>query len=231
MSLLAAMDGRRHLFWLAAPLLVVCVAAILLVYALYIEATARSILRDVSALRVGQSSTADIKATAESHRNVLSEYRCDAQKCFASFEVYNTWLHRLRLEPIARFRAVVESDDGEVDFIRIVLERDTRAFPTSPSAGITEEYLTAPGIYADRGPYWFPTPVGKPYLRVALTTGATPQQRQHAYDYSLTCLTKPGGGCDLPCDYLPVAWHDWEAQLEQRGFGFGSYYPARNRCR
>jgi len=146
-----------------------------------------------------------------------------------------TWLYRLKLEPIARFHADVEADGGTVSFISVMLSRDTRVFATSPSAGITEEYLNVPkhmgGVST---PYWFPTPVGKPYLRVALTAQASVEQREHAYTYSLECLTKIGGGCDLPCDYLPVAWHDWQAELEKHGFGvggFGVYYPDHSRCR
>jgi len=221
----------RNLFWFAVPLTLAVVAAALALYALFIESTAKSILKDVYALRVGESSVSDVKALADRHRGVVSQYQCDEEKCFIKLQVYNTWLHRFRLEPLARFQAVVEAKSGKVDYISVALERDTRAFPTSNSAGMTEEYLTPPRLYADRAPYWFPTPLGKPYLRVAMTTEATPVQRQHGYDYSLRCLTKLGGGCDLPCDYLPLAWHDWETRVEQDGWAFGSYYPARNRCR
>jgi hypothetical protein len=56
---------------------------------------------------------------------------------------------------------------------------------------------------------------GKPSLRAALTTQANAEQRQHAYAYSFRCLIKPGRDCDLPCDYLPLAWKDWKAELEK----------------
>jgi hypothetical protein len=206
-----------HLRWTAVPLTLAVVAEGLALYTVFIETTAKSILKDVYALRVGESSVSDVKALAERHGGAVSEYRCDAENCFASLQVYNTWLYRFRLEPAARFGAVVVAKSGKVDYIKVALERDTRAFPTSPSAGMTVEYLAPPRIYADKAPYWFPTPVGKPYLRVDLTTGATPVQRQHAYDYSFRCLTKLGRGCDLPCDYLPVAWHDWKLNSSNRG--------------
>jgi hypothetical protein len=64
-------------------------------------------------------------------------------------------------------------------------------------------------------PTGFQPQLGNPIFRVALTTQASVAQREHAYAYSLECLIKPGGGCDLPCDYLPIAWHDWEAELEK----------------
>ena len=228
-------DRRRLLRWIAAPLVLLFVAFGLAIYAFAIRASAKSILKDVSALRVGVSSIAEVEALAARHEGALQERHCDNQKCIISFDVYNTWLHRLKLEPIARFRAAVGADGGTVNFIEVMLSRDTRAFPTSDSAGITEEYQSVPKHLGNGStPYWFPTPVGKPYITVALTTQASVAQRQHAYAYSLECLTKLGGGCDLPCDYLPVAWHDWQTELEEQGFGvggFGGYYPNRGRCR
>jgi hypothetical protein len=228
-------DRRALLRWIAVPLVLLFVAVGLAIYAFAIRASAKSILRDVSALRVGVSPFSEVEALIARHQGALRERRCDNQKCVVSFEVYNAWLYRLKLEPIARFRADVGAEGGTVNFIGVILSRDTRVFPTSDSAGITEEYQNVPKHFSDEStPYWFPTPVGKPYIRVALTTQATVTQRQYAYAYSLECLTKLGGGCDLPCDYLPTAWHDWQAELEGRGGGvggFGGYYPNRSRCR
>lgn len=228
-------EKNRHVRWIAAPLLVLLVTLGMLAYAFAIQSKAKSILLDVSALRVGTSSLGDVQALAARHKGDLRENHCDDANCFFAFEIYNTWLHRLKLEPAARFRASVAVKGGTVDSISIMLSRETRVFPTFPSAGITEEYRKVPErLDNSTTPYWFPTPVGKPYLWVALTTQADAVQREHAYAYSLSCLVKPGGGCDLPCDYLPLAWHDWQAELEKDGFGpegFGDYYPNRKRCK
>jgi hypothetical protein len=75
-----------------------------------------------------------------------------------------------------------------------------------------------------------PTPIGKPYLLVAIDAKSTPEQRRRACAFSLICLVKPGGGCDLPCDYLPLAWKDWESELASAG-DFGEHYPNRSRCK
>ena len=227
---------RRRLFrWIVPPLVFLAAAFGLAIYAFAIRASARLILKDISAIRVGVSTVADVEALAARHRDSLRERYCDSQKCIVSFEVYNTWLYRLKLEPVARFRASVEADGGTVTFVHVMLSRDTGVFATSPSAGMTDEYRSVPEHMVNASqPYWFPTPVGKPYLRVALTTQASATQREHAYAYSLDCLTKVGGGCDLPCDYLPAAWRDWQSELEKQRFGvggFGDYYPHRSRCR
>jgi len=227
--------NQRLLRWTAVPLVLLLLAFGLAIYAFAIRASAKSILKDVSALRVGVSSTAEVEAVAARHPSSLRELHCDTQKCFVAFEVYNTWLHRLKLEPMAKFWASVEADSGTVNSVEVMLSRDTGAFPTFPSAGITREYRDIPSFMVKFAspPYWFPSPVGKPYLDVELTAQASATQREHAYAYSLDCLTKLGGGCDLPCDYLPLAWHDWQAKLEKEGWagGFGPYYPNRSRCR
>jgi len=74
--------------------------------------------------------------------------------------------------------------------------------------------------------YYFPTPVGKPYLRVQLDSQASTTQRQRAFDFSFMCLTKPGWGSDLPCDYLPSAWQDLKESLRGSGL-YPDYFYAR----
>ena len=230
-------DSGWPLRWIVLPLLLIFLfASALAVYAFTIRERANSILKDVYALRIGASSTSDIEQLAVRHRGALRERRCDTQKCFIAFEVYNTWLYRVKLEPIARFRVDLEATNGTLNHIGVMLSRETLVFPTFPSAGMIDEYQRVPERWLkfSQAPYWFPTPVGKPYLKVVLTTEASAVQREHAYAFSLRCLIKPGGGCDLPCDYLPLAWRDWQAELENQAFGaggFGPYYQNRARCK
>jgi len=229
--------SRWPLRWIVAGLLILlALASVLFAYAFLIRQRAGSILKDVYALRIGVSSTADVQRLVARHRNALRERRCETGRCSTVFEVYNTWLYRLKLEPLARFFVDVEESNGIVNYVLVDLSRDTDVFPTSPSAGRTQEYKQLPDrlLKFSKPPYWFPTPVGKPYLNVSLTGEASALEREHAYSFSLTCLIKPGGGCDLPCDYLPLAWRDWQAELERQGFGvggFGPYYPTRARCK
>ncbi len=133
---------QRLLRWIAVPLVVLFVAFGLAIYAFAIRASAKSILKDVSALRVGVSSTAEVEAVAARHRGSLRERRCDGQRCFVAFEVYNTWLYRLKLEPIARFRAAVEVDGGTVNCIEVMLSRDTALFPRLPPLALPRNTAT-----------------------------------------------------------------------------------------
>ena len=180
------MDKQCRAPWVAAAVAILLLAGGLVSYGVIIEVTARSILRDVSGLGAGASSTQQVEAVAARHKHWIQENRCQGPNCFVAFEVYNTWLHRLKLEPVARFRASVETSDGTVDNIGGELWRDTKAFPTSPSAGITSEYRKTPEYFRDGSTsYWFRTPVGSPYLWVALTPQADALQREHAFAYSL----------------------------------------------
>jgi|SRR5579862_147159 len=212
-------------------LLIVSAVVVLCVYALSIRAQASRILQDISSLRVGISTQSDVERLAQQQKRQLAWKKCEAESCDYLFEIRNNWLYRMRIEPATRFHAWVTVADGRVKSLHADIMRDTRIFPTAPSGGMVEEYAKYPKEYrAGETHYGFPTPVGKPYLVVVLDSEATPEERRHAYAFSLTCLVKPGGGCDLPCDYLPLAWKDWEAELISRGFGFDGYYPSRARC-
>lgn len=135
----------------------------------------------------------------------------------STFAVQNRWLSTLKLEPPAEFRTSITVESGSVYSIDASLSRSMGIYPTfQASAGMVEEYLEYPARPADRSHYEFPTPVGKPYLRVRLDSHATPIQRQHAFGFSFDCLIKPGGGCDVPCDYLPSSWNDWKTELQER---------------
>jgi hypothetical protein len=207
---------------------------VLTCYAFVIKAQAESLLRDVAALALGVSSKEDVEKLARRHKWYLESEVTHNHEITISFKVQNTWLSTLRLEPPARFTADVTLTDGKVNHIGAFLFRSIDIYPTfSGSAGIVDEYAEYPRQYAGREHYAFLTPVGKPYLRIVLDSRATPIQRQHAFGFSFRCLVKPGWGCDLPCDYLPLAWRDWKDYLESVNFldVFNQHYPNSSRCK
>ena len=222
----------RFLRWVACLTIVLAVSAAvgLTVYGAIVKVQAEAILHDVSELTVGMSSQAEVRRLAAHHKSELTIKDCGPEQCTYFFEIGNRWLVRARIEPDARFQAWVTVDHNVIRSLHVWVMRDTMVFPTMSSGGIVEEYPEYPKRYrSDETHYGFPTPVGKPYLRVVLDSHATREQREHAYAFSLRCLIKPGGGCDLPCDYLPLAWKDWESELKQSASGFGDYYPNRAR--
>jgi hypothetical protein len=211
--------------------LIVSASGAFTAYALVIKDQARGILADISRLNVGASSQSEVDRLAQRHKSQLEKKECKADRCWYFFKVRNRWLSGVRIEPAARFQAWVTVGNGKVEGLHAEVQRDTGVFPTYPSAGIVEEYVKYPEYdHSGDAHYGFPTPIGKPYLLVVLDSHATSEQRRRAYTLSLTCLVKLGGGCDLPCDYLPLAWKDWEVQLQKSGWAFEEYYPSRARC-
>ncbi|HLW80997.1 MAG TPA: hypothetical protein VKS20_03040 [Candidatus Acidoferrales bacterium] len=193
-------------------------------------------IRNGIALRVGSSSEADVERLAKVYGQYLTSREDEGNGFRIRFTVSNTWLSTLRLEPPAWFGAAVNVKSGRVYHIGAWLMRSMDIFPTfQATAGDVDEYAEYPGYMSDMhsADYGFPTPIGKPYLRVLLDSHASPLDRQHAFDFSFRCLIKPGGGCDLPCDYLPSAWQDWEAELRTDGYVdlFNKAYPKNSRCR
>jgi hypothetical protein len=201
-------------------------------YGWMIRREASSLLNDLTALRVGTASLLEAERVAQYHRKFLTERDCRGGKCNYTFVVTNRWLASLHIEPVAQFRAGIDVENGTVVRIGAGLMRTMDIYPTFPaSAAMSDEYAEIPEHYGREGHYRFPTPVGKPYLKVVLDRHADAVQRQHAFAFSFTCLTKPGGGCDLSCDYLPLAWKDWRADLQPTFPNFDGVYPGSERCR
>ncbi len=221
---------RRAL--VAGVLLIATAGFALTIYAFAVKAEAHRILQDFIALQVGVSTDLDVRRIVEKHRGHLTRTECGDDGCWYFFEVTNRWLARVKVEPDTRFQAWILVARGKVQNLHTEVARDTKVFPTAPSGGIVEESLIISNFKRFGDPHYsFPTPVGKPYLLVAIDKETSAEQRRRAYAFSLSCMVKLGGGCDLPCDYLPLAWKDWEAELTAQGWGFGEYYPSRARCK
>jgi hypothetical protein len=208
---------------------------VLTCYAFVIRYQAESLLKDVSSLKVGVSTAADAQGVIQRHRRHILGGSRDDHSFATAFQIRNTWLSKLSVEPPSWFNASVAVENGKVEQIGASLFRSMDIFPTfGASAGMVVQdagdatLQTRPSAH-----YEFPTPVGKPYLRVELDSYASPVQKQHAFDFSFRCLTKPGWGCDLPCDYLPSAWQDWEDSLKGSSLYpdiFYQHYPKSSRC-
>jgi hypothetical protein len=223
---------------LTVALAAIAVVAIIVLasYGFFIKTQAESLLKDVTALRVGESTEADALHFFEKHEKRCSNRTCQQDYCITAFKVSNRWLAALRLEPYAEFYVGYTVRNGNVSAIHASLLRWMPIYPTfSASAGMVGEYAEYPPYLVGRlGHYSFPTPIGKPYLYINLDSHATRIQREHAFAFSFRCFVKPGWGCDLPCDYLPLAWQDWKADVHNAGFPmdyFNEAYPNNARCK
>lgn len=224
---------RYILAAITAPLAIS--VAVLCFYQWKLQREARSLLADVTALHPGNSSAADTERVLSHWRKLLIKNDCEKDSCEYWFEIRNDVLAYLHLEPPAMFRAGFTLKNGTVTRIGAWLSRSMPIYPSfGATAAAANEYVECPKSYARCGHYAFPTPVGKPYLRVMLDSQASAQQRQHAFAFSFRCLTKIGGGCDVPCDYLPLAWNDWKTDLQRGGFPmdqFDQVYRRQEHCK
>jgi hypothetical protein len=234
--LFEASNTRNKSKFIAASAIVLgTVGACLTGYGLVIRTEAETLLKDLTALRVGRETEADVQQFSRRHRWFLVSNGCNNGVCTTTFRVRNSWLSVLRLEPDAEFDADFDVRDGTVTRTDARLGRSMPIYPTFPgSAGFVSEYAKFPAYLAERqGHYLFSTPVGKPYLKVEIDSETSAVQRERAFAFSFRCLVKPGWGCNLPCDYLPLAWQDWKAEVQTSGFPMGDFdrtYPNNARC-
>ena len=227
----------RYIFATVGALLVI-LAVTLCLCQWRLQQEARSLLSDLTTLNPGTSSSADAERLVTRQRRFLTNKDCKENSCKYWFEIRNRLLAALYLEPPAGFFGSITVKNDTVVQIGAGLSRSMPIYPSfGASAGSAEEYAELPkwyARYAHGGHYSFPTPVGKPYLRVMLDSHASHEQRQHAFAFSFRCLTKIGGGCDAPCDYLPLAWIDWKADLQKGGFPmdqFDQVYRRQSHCK
>jgi hypothetical protein len=163
--------------------LIVSASGAFTAYALVIKAQARSILADISRLNVGVSPQLEVEHFAQRHKSQLEKKECKADQCWYFFEVRNRWLSWLRIEPAARFQAWVTVGNGKVEGLHAEVQRETRVFPTYPSAGIVEEYVKYPEYYhSGRCALWVPYS-----NRQAVPLGCTRQPRHVRATSSRVC--------------------------------------------
>jgi hypothetical protein len=213
--------------------LVVLLCAAALAYGYVLKRTAANLVHDVAGLTLGRSTYADAQRIADSYRRFRvaswskESTSCTPQKCFFNFDLTNSVISRVRLVRPAVLRITVAVYDDKVTSVDIAFWGGLNG---THGAFVQEaEQFTAREV----GPYSFPTPVGKPYLRIAVTPEASAIEKQHAFTIDVDCLAS-WRSCDLGCDYLPLAWKDWKKELSTRGLDNDTLlvsYPESTRCR
>ena len=143
---------------LAFAIVVAVGTAVLTSYAMVIKARAESLLKGVTALRVGTSTGTEARQLAERHKRYLWQVtaECNDDNCSRKFSIRNRWLSALRLGPEAQFQADVTVRNGTVDSIGAYLFREMPIFPTfNASAGLVSEHSYIPGASLCRA-WWSP---------------------------------------------------------------------------
>jgi len=67
-------------------------------------------------------------------------------------------------------------------------------------------------------------------FKTTLTTNASAEQRTHALDINLTCLSH-AGGCRTGCEIMPSAWLDFQRQAQSQGWPLPAEEQGDSRCK
>lgn len=67
------------------------------------------------------------------------------------------------------------------------------------------------------------------YFRTEVWANATPDQREHAFDFDLSCLTS-WGGCRAGCELMPSAWRNYQQEAHERGWPLPPEETGDSRC-
>jgi hypothetical protein len=225
---MASKRSRRFCQLFAAVLLLAGFLILtLLSYGLYLRSQADHLLADVKQLKAGESSFSDAELISRRYRrfriigggsapvsanptdNKFPD-DCTAVKCLMNFAIVNDPVSRFRLVQGAAVGATIAVSNAKVRY----LEARISGGPHGVNGAIVTEVEESPR--STQFLYEFPTPVGKPYLHVQVTSAAPSGVRKRAWTLSTSCLISRTG-CDIPCDYLPLAWQDWKTSLVGKG--------------
>lgn len=208
-----------------------------LVYGEYLKHTAQTLLDEVKALKLGVSDFRDAARIADKYQRFRvegdaavpasldpAENRfpgsiCNSDRCFYYLVLDNRPLSTFHLLKPSRFTAAFAVLHNRVQYTETTLYGG----PFGLNGGIVEQLNPRNEAAVT---YSFPTPVGKPYLLVRLTPSAPASIRDRAFALNMNCFVG-FAPCNAPCDYLPLAWKDWEIDLSNRGWveSLRRFYP------
>lgn len=200
-------------------------------YATYLKHSAQHLRDDVAALAMKGGSFDDAHQLAARYREfrvpayisawskgrqlvIRQDDPCTAKQCAITIRIETTALARLHIISWSKLTATILVVDNQVAVIDLTLQggqhRNSGGYVRYVGCCTSVSELFR--VNSSSSAYSFPTPIGKPYLMVQLTNQATPQQKQRAFDLNMSCLLSRSG-CDWPCDYLPLAWKDYEKEV------------------
>lgn len=166
-------------------------------------------LQDALKLKVGDSSSDDVKRMAQRYARYLTTYPpdCEPQECEVSFAFENTWLARLGLAPRTVFLLRVRVSKGAVEYLHAEFE-DLEGSQLVYEAHVTE-LLKQP---AGEREAFEVARLNRGQVVVFLTRDATTEQQQRAFGFNFDCFSRLGG-CKNTRGHLPAMWEYYANQL------------------
>ena len=191
------------------------------------QKAAEDLSREVRVLKIGESTEQDVQRIVAENS---AESRIDHfNLCGVGAETHRTvigngilnWLgYRAKiLRPFGnrvwRVEADLVVDKGKLCFVEFVLRTfDPRYDLEIASSSIAEQDSEDSNMEPYR------VSVGSQrnirYMRTETTTQATEEERQHAFDFDLACLSR-FRGCSVLCEVVPSAWVDYQEKTKANG--------------
>ena len=192
--------GRSSVLGYLAVLSVLVLAVIAAVVTHQPTRNAQRFMKDLMHLEVGKSSFTDALDLSKRYGGIEwkvndSPEKCTPERCYLAFPFENTWLHRLHLAPRIVLMAIVGVENGQVRSRLVGFASATR----TPSIEVFANERLA---FSSGEAYRIVSYSAVPRLGIELTPLATSDQRQRAYAFNLSCLSKIGG-CGDAGELLP----------------------------
>jgi hypothetical protein len=185
---------------------------------------AHELIESVRALRAGQSTMDDVQiivtrfgATKTTGREIVSV--CPDAEFAYGVQVANAlgrWLEhtpalmrRFGLKPW-RVQLQIVVSGGHACYVGLFVETWPNDTDHVVEASVNLLPVGGGPRWAGSSRYGFGTDVIRHYLhsiKVDLMPDALPQERDHAFDFNLSCLTELRG-CRRPCQLMPSVWRD-----------------------
>ncbi len=211
----------------------------------YHRAKAQQLVRDIQALRIGESSISDVQELKEKYQSTLLAFanpECKPPMCEeASFDVqsplargidnYPVWVGRLGIH-VWIVGGSVRLEEGKVSATSVLvftrrpdscwlvagasLRRDiSQKSEVDPDADYSDEHVER-HAYNITGGLFHIDPEHGDILTAGLTPQASAAAREHAFDINWKCVGTLHG-CRELCELYPGVWADWIADQQRRG--------------
>lgn len=246
--------AARVSIWGAAILFLLLIAAFIWGAWLTVEGNSRAqeqaqaLLRDVRALRVGESTEGDVQRIVQRYGGETSGYlfagcpNSDKKHALAilsggvkghtgSIIMLRTVLLQLFGYPLWEVSADFTMDHGHLCSAHYHLSTSPVGGPLSSSLSLFVNYDALLSI-PDDSPYYISVRhiENSTEYWVRLTSNATDDQKRHAFDFDLSCLNR-FGGCQTGCEIMPSVWLDYQEQARAQGSPLPDDEKNNPRCR
>jgi hypothetical protein len=196
-------------------------------WTLHMRRDAYALLSYMRSFNVGESTTSDVLLALKPFRSLpnLPSMNCET---FYNVQVSNFVLNRITYNsPLLRrvglvpwgVRGAVSFQKGKLcaSIFSVETTLDEQRRLTVSARGVASNTQMLMNDHPDYEVFPLASNDHFHRLDVRFTPRATSEEREHAFDFDLSCLTR-SGGCGSECELMPSAWLDYEKTARSKGW-------------